>query len=127
MRIPTKIAIADDSPVIRRALRLFLQSSTDWQICGEAEDGAAAAALVEQLHPDLLILDFSMPVMNGLVAAWKILSISPRIGIVLFTAHASEPLLTEAKSIGIRAVVPKDEKTSVDALFSALSEVPRAA
>src|ERR1700758_183726 len=77
MRIPTKIAIADDSPVIRRALRLFLQSSTDWQICGEVENGAAAVALVERLHPDLLILDLSMPVMNGLDAARKILSISP--------------------------------------------------
>ena len=78
-----------------------------------------AVALVEHLHPDLLILDLSMPVMNGLEAARKILPISPRIGIVLFTAHASEQLLTEAKSIGIRAVVPKGE-TSMDNLVAEL-------
>ena len=125
--MPTKIAIADDSPVIRHFLRLFIQTSTDWQICGEAEDGEAAVALVERIHPDLLILDLSMPVMNGLDAARKILPISPGIGIVLFTAHVSEQLLREAKSIGIRAVLPKDGKTSVDDLIAALREVPRAA
>jgi DNA-binding NarL/FixJ family response regulator len=123
----TKIAIADDSPVIRHFLRLFIQSSTDWQICGEVENGAAAVALVERLRPDLLILDFSMPVMNGLDAARKILPIAPEIGIVLFTAHASEQLLTEAKNIGIRAVIPKDGKTSMDDLVAALREIPRAA
>ena len=125
--MPIKIAIADDSPVIRRALRLFIQSSTDWQICGEAENGAEAVALVERTHPDLLVLDLSMPVMNGLDAARRILPISPGTAIVLFTAHASEQLHTEAKSIGIRAVVPKDGKTSMDALVAALRDMPRAA
>ena len=123
----TKIAIADDSPIIRHFLRLFIQSSTDWQICGEVENGEAAVALVERSHPDLLILDLSMPVMNGLEAARKILPISPRIGIVLFTAHASEQLITEAKRIGIRAVIPKDGATSMDDLVAALREIPRAA
>jgi DNA-binding NarL/FixJ family response regulator len=125
--MPIKIAIADDSPVIRHFLRLFIQSSTNWQICGEVENGEAAVALVERFHPNLLILDLSTPVMNGLDAARKILSISPGIGIVLFTAHVSEQLFREAKIIGIRAVVPKDGKTSMDALFAALREVPRAA
>ena len=119
--MPTKIAIADDSPIIRHFLRLFIQSSTDWQVCGEAEDGEAAVALVERSHPDLLILDFSMPVMNGFDAARKILPISPRIGIVLFTAHASEQLITEAKGIGITAVIPKDG-ASMDDLVAALRE-----
>jgi DNA-binding NarL/FixJ family response regulator len=68
-----------------------------------------------------------MPVKNGLDPARKILSISPGIGIVLFTAHGSEQLLTEARGIGIRAVVPKDGKTSVDDLIVALREIPRAA
>jgi two-component system, NarL family, response regulator len=114
-------------PVIRHCLRLFIQSSTDWQICGEAENGESAVALVERSHPDLLILDLSMPIMNGLDAARKMLLISPRIVIVLFTAYASEPLLTEARSIGIKAVVPKDGNTSVDDLIAALREMPRAA
>src|ERR1700739_335186 len=76
---------------------------------------------------ELLILDPSMPVMNGLDAVRKIMSISPGTGIVLFTAHASEQLLTEAKNIGIRAVIPKDGKTSMDDLVAALREIPRAA
>lgn len=94
---------------------------------GEVENGAAAVALVERLHPHLLIIDPSMPVMNGLDAVRKIMSISPGIGIVLFTAHASEQFLTEAKSIGIRAVIPKDSTTSIDDLVAALREIPRAA
>src|SRR5579859_1134993 len=104
----TKISIADDSPAIRRCLRLFIQSNTDWQICGEAENGEAAVALVERLHPDLLILDLSMPGMNGLDAARKIIPTCPGTGIVLFTGHTTAQLLTEAKSIGIRSVIPKD-------------------
>src|ERR1700739_2805873 len=114
-RMPTKIAIADDSPAIRRALRLSIQWSTDGQICGEVKNGEAAVALVKQLHPDLLLLDLSMPVINGLDAARRILPISPAIGFVLFTAHASEQLLTEAKRIGSRAVVPKGGKASIGA------------
>ncbi len=80
--MPMKIAIADDSPAIREALRSFIQSKTDWQVCGEAEDGEAAVALTQRLHPDLLVLDLSMPVMNGFEAARKIVRIAPSIRIV---------------------------------------------
>jgi len=69
-----------------------------------------------------LVLDLSMPVMNGLDAARKIALVSPKTRIVLFTGYASEHLLTEARSAGIRAVIRKDEDSSVARLISALRE-----
>lgn len=82
-----KIAIVDDSPSICQILRTFFESKTDWQVCGEAENGAAAIQLVQRLRPDLLVLDLSMPVMNGLDAARRIAAISPSTRIVLFTGN----------------------------------------
>ena len=122
--MPVKIAIVDDSPAIREALRSFIQSKTDWQVCGEAEDGAAAIALTERLHPDLLVLDVSMPLMNGLDAARKILRMAPSVRIVLFTAHAGQQLLNEARAIGIKAVIQKDGIASLAAVVAALREFP---
>lgn len=85
-----KIAIADDSPAIRSAIRSFIESNTEWQVCGEARDGQAALFVVQRHKPDFLVLDLSMPVMNGLEAARKIAVISPKTRIVLFTGHARD-------------------------------------
>jgi DNA-binding NarL/FixJ family response regulator len=119
--VSLKIAIADDSAAIRFAFRWWIESYTNWQICGEAADSEAAVFLAQRLKPDLLVLDLSMPVMNGLDAARKIAFVSPKTRIVLFTGYASN-LLTEAKSVGIRAVIPKGEASSVQDLISALRE-----
>jgi two-component system chemotaxis response regulator CheY len=75
--MPISIGIVDDSPAIRKVLREFFETKTNWQIRGEAENGEAAVELVQQVHPDLLVLDLSMPVMNGLDAARKIKVVSP--------------------------------------------------
>lgn len=121
--MPASIGIVDDSPQIRQALRSFLETNTDWEICGEAENGQAAIELVQRLNPDLLILDLSMPVMNGFDAARNIIALSPKTGIVMFTAHASDQLLEEARHVGIKAVVPKDGNGSLQLLLTELQEV----
>jgi DNA-binding NarL/FixJ family response regulator len=121
-----KISIADDNPAIRKTLRLCIESNTDWQVCGEAENGEVAVALVQQQNPDLLILDLSMPVMNGLDAARKIAVIAPKTGIVLFTNYAGEELQGLAKSVGIGAVVSKDASGGLLHLLAVLKEVAHA-
>lgn len=120
LRVPTKIAIVDDSSAIRKVIRSFLESNTDWEVCGEAEDGDTAIDLAERLKPDLIVLDYSMPVKNGLDAARKIATVCPKSGMVLFTAHSSNQLTAEAKQVGIRAVLAKDGASSLHQLLSAL-------
>jgi YesN/AraC family two-component response regulator len=61
--------IVDDSPAVRRSLSWYIAQNRTWEVCGEAENGQSAAEKVDQLHPDLVIFDLSMPVMNGLDAA----------------------------------------------------------
>ena len=121
--MPTTIAIVDDSPAIRKLIRAFIESHTDWLVCGEAEDGDAAIALAERLHPDLIVLDLSMPVKNGLDAARTIRSESPESRMVLFTAHANDQLTIEAKQVGISSVLAKDENASLEHLVSKLRQM----
>ena len=117
-----KVAIADDSASIRLTVRRFISAKTGWEICGEAENGEAALFLVQRHKPDVLILDLAMPVMNGLDAAWWIRIISPKTRIVLFTGHACEQVLREAKNVGIRAVIAKDRDAALQRLIATLRE-----
>jgi two-component system chemotaxis response regulator CheY len=102
-----KILIVDDSPTIRRLIRHSIESHTDWIVCGEAENGKIAVAMVDQLRPDLVSLDLSMPVMNGLDAAREILTIVPGMPIVMFTMHESVGLGKQAQRVGIQCVFCK--------------------
>ena len=117
-----KIAIVDDSSAIRHLVRLLIESHTDWQVCGEADDGEAGVALVQQFKPDPLVLDLLMPVMNGFDAARKMAAISPKTRIGLFTGHADEQVLKEARSAGIRAMLTKDADNALLRLLAALHE-----
>ena len=101
------VLIVDDSAPIRRSLRTWFERREGWQVCGEAENGAVAVEQVRALNPDIVILDLSMPVMNGLDAARKIASIAPKTRMVLFTMHASEFLMQDAQRAGIKAVISK--------------------
>ncbi len=103
----TTVLIVDDSPPIRRSLRAWFERRDGWEVCGEAENGAVAVERVKALNPDIVILDLSMPVMNGLEAARKISSIAPKTAMVLFTMHASEHLTNDARSAGIKYVISK--------------------
>jgi DNA-binding NarL/FixJ family response regulator len=103
----TTVLIVDDSPPIRRTLRAWFEQRDGWEVCGEAENGEVAVEQVKALNPDVVILDLSMPVMNGLEAARKIASIAPETAMVLFTMHASEHLVKDAQRAGIRDVISK--------------------
>jgi DNA-binding NarL/FixJ family response regulator len=103
------ILIVDDSPVIRGSLRQTLERENTWQVCGEAADGQEAIEKAQRLKPDLVVLDLSMPVMNGLEAARELKRLFPLLPLVMFTLFNTPKLSDEALSAGVRAVVSKSE------------------
>jgi DNA-binding NarL/FixJ family response regulator len=103
------ILIVDDSTAIRSLTRRYLENYCDCIVCGEASDGLEAIAKVEKLSPDLIVMDLSMPRMNGLEAARILRTRAPEIPIVLFTMHEGAVRHCEADLAGIRAVVSKDK------------------
>jgi DNA-binding NarL/FixJ family response regulator len=96
--------------MIRRLLRFCFERSTEWRVCGEAENGRIAIEKVEELHPDIVILDFQMPVMNGIEAAREITRLTPHPALVMFTMHDCEQLRDEAQAAGIQDVVSKSDR-----------------
>lgn len=78
-----------------------------YQLCGEAADGAEAVLLAKELNPDLIILDFSMPVMDGLEAARELKKLTPNVPIIMFTQHSDE-VLRLAVNAPVNRIVPKD-------------------
>jgi DNA-binding NarL/FixJ family response regulator len=103
-----RIFLADDNPTLRRLLRGLIEAHPGWQICGEATDGLRAVTAAIDLAPDLVVVDFAMPSLNGLQIGEKILSVYPRLPIVLHTIHLFPAMTTEARKVGIREVVGKE-------------------
>lgn len=103
-----RILVVDDNATVREGLRLLLQEHVNWEVCGEAADGIEAIEKYRQLGPDLLVVDVSMPRMNGLDAAREILKLSPRILILLYTSYLTTQLIDVAHKAGIRGTVSKD-------------------
>lgn len=104
-----RILVVDDAPAVRRSMRLYLEQAGDCTICGEAENGQVAIDRVRELQPDVVILDLSMPVMNGLEAARVIKRIAPGTRIFMFTLHNYPHLSDEARKAGIDHVLSKTD------------------
>lgn len=113
-----KILIVDDSSFIRLLLRRCIEANTAWNVCGEAENGQIAVEKVIKLHPDVVILDLQMPVMDGLEAARQITKVAPNAVLLMFTMHKSEQLVQAAKAAGIRDVVSKSDSVAEHLLAS---------
>jgi DNA-binding NarL/FixJ family response regulator len=105
----TRILLADDHESARKMIRSIITASTDWQIIAEASDGAEAALKAHENCPDVAILDFQMPRMNGIEAAKKILEYCPAAVIVTESLHEAAMLLDRLKKAGIRGFVQKSE------------------
>ncbi len=101
-----KILIADDHEAVRRGLRSAVVAA-GWELCGEAVHGQDAVEKVQALQPDLIILDLSMPVMNGLDAAREIRKKAPGVKIVGFTMHESVQVREQTTMIGFHALAAK--------------------
>lgn len=104
-----RVLVADDQPGIRKRVCLTLASLVTLEVCDEAADGQEAVDKAQESNPDLIILDVTMPVMNGLDAARKIRVFSPHTPILILTMHKSRQLMEEARKIGVRGYVVKAE------------------
>jgi len=105
--LPARILIADDNELVRQQVRNLLRRHPDWEVCGEAVDGRDALEKARHLNPDLVVLDFAMPVMNGLQSAAEIVRTIPRIPILLFSMFLSNQLIELARGVGVRGAVSK--------------------
>jgi CheY-like chemotaxis protein len=101
------ILLVDDNAVIRRMLRAAFEVTSAWEV-RETENGLEAIVKAGELKPDLIVLDLSMPVMNGLEAAPVLRRMLPAVPIIMFTLHSKKTLEREALSTGVTAVVSKD-------------------
>ena len=103
------ILIVDDSPRVRTLLRWHLELRPGLEVCGEASDGIEAVEKAQELSPDLIVMDFSMPRMNGVEAARELKHKMPHVPIILFTAYGRILSVSEAIEAGISAIVPKGQ------------------
>ena len=116
----TRILVADGSDVVRKLLKLLIESRQGWHVCGEAIDGQEALEKSRELKPDVIILDLAMPGLNGLLAAREISKILPTAPILLHTVNNIPAVVAEAKKFGIRRVLGKG--ADGDLLLNAIQE-----
>jgi two-component system response regulator NreC len=102
-----RILIADDHPVIRKRVRSTLDGHPRFEVCAEVEDGAKAIEEAQKLKPDVVVLNVTMPVMDGFHAAREIKASLPETAIVILSSHVDQRFIEEAKKIGARAYVAK--------------------
>jgi DNA-binding NarL/FixJ family response regulator len=118
-----RILVVDDHPVVRHGVRTLLSSRPEWKIIDEAEDGVEAVEKANSLKPDIVILDVSMPRMNGLEACRRIRKSVPESEILIVTQHDSAQMMQEAMSAGARGYVVKSNVArDLPAAVEALSQ-----
>ena len=139
-----RILLVDDHPIVRQGLRTLLQGRGDWEVVGEASDGMEAVEKVESLQPDVVVLDVTMPRMNGLEACRMIQQKQKQkqkhknagLEVLFVTQHDSPQMMREALDAGARGYVVKSnaardlleavESVSQHRVFTALARGPRA-
>jgi len=104
-----RILVADDHEVVRQGLRRLLEAQPGWEICGEAVTGRDAVEKAKQLKPDVVVLDYSMPGLNGAEATRQIIERVPRTEVLILTMHGAEQLIREALEAGARGYVLKSD------------------
>lgn len=117
-----RILVADDHESVRKGACVILGTRGDIEVCGEAANGREAIDKAQELKPDLIILDITMPVLNGIDAAEILRKTMPHVPILFLSMHQSRQIITEAKRIGVRGYVKKSDAAAtllkaVDALL----------
>jgi DNA-binding NarL/FixJ family response regulator len=108
-----RILVVDDNPSVRRYLRSILEQQTTWRVCSEARTGGEALQKVENAVPDVILLDFQMPDLNGLEVGRQIHLSWPKVPILMITVHMSNQLAAAAKAVGIRGACAKSDVGSI--------------
>lgn len=115
-----RILVADDNATVRHYLRGLLELQATWRVCGEARTGSETLERVKENPPDLIVLDFQMPDLNGLDVARQVSQLFPHIPILMVTIHLSTQLAGEAQKAGIRGVCSKSDVGSIVGAVEAL-------
>ena len=119
----TRILVADDHEVVRSGLRAILEAHEGWEVVAEAQDGQDAIAKAVETQPDVAIIDYSLPVLNGAEVTRQIKARLPEMEILIFTIHDSDALVGEVLEAGARAYLLKsDAKQYLVATVEALSK-----
>jgi two-component system nitrate/nitrite response regulator NarL len=108
-----RILIVDDSELVRGLVREFIESLPGFEVCGEASDGLEGVEKGLELKPDLIVLDFSMPRINGLQAALMLHEIVPETPIILFTVFKDAVLSRLAQNAGVASIVSKTDQLTI--------------
>lgn len=106
-----RILLADDHEIVRRGLKELLEEQVGWTVCAEAANGREAVEAAVEAGPDVAVLDFSMPELNGLEATRRIRQVAPRVEVLVFTMHESEELIREVLAAGARGYLLKSDAT----------------
>jgi len=104
-----RILVVDDNPAVRRYLRAILEQQESWQVCGEARTGGEALHKVLEAPPDLIVLDYQMPDLNGVDVAKQISAMFPKLPILMVTLHLSRQLADAACQAGVRGACAKQD------------------
>lgn len=129
MGISLRILIADDHETVRKGVCSILASRKDLEVCGEASNGKEAIEKASELKPDLVILDITMPVLDGFSAAKQIRKLLPDVPILFLSMHDAQQWIEEAKAIGVQGFVSKSDiagvlLTAVDTVLQKQSYFP---
>ena len=106
---PVSILLVDDHAVVRRGLRALLETLPTWRVCGEALNGSEAVEKAAHLQPDVVILDISMPGLNGVAAAARIHEVAPKSRVLVLTMHSSEELIQSCLRAGAEGYLLKSD------------------
>jgi two-component system invasion response regulator UvrY len=104
-----RILVVDDNPAVRRYMRAILEQQETWRVSGEARTGAEALHQVLESPPDLIVLDYQMPDLNGVDVAKQISEMFPKIPILMVTLHLSRQLADAAREAGVRGACAKQD------------------
>lgn len=118
-----RVVIADDHPVVRTGLRLMLQMRPEFELVGEAGDGASAIRLVGEAQPDVVLMDLRMPGMDGLEAIESIRREWPRVAVIILTTYNEDALMIRGLRAGARGFLLKD--ADLEAIFQAIHRAAR--
>lgn len=109
---PLRILVADDHSAVRRGVCTILRSHNDMEVCGEAQNGKELIEKARELEPDLIILDVTMPLLDGLSAAREIKKFMPHVAILVLSMHRGKRAIQEAKLVGAQGFVSKSQLTT---------------